>query len=79
MHADTRECSIWGRTRVLRAAKAELSAPTSPAGYVTDDSLMDSLPLNAKGKITHGIITYEFGVRFFSLSTVARKLGTYVD
>lgn len=58
---------ILGRARVLRAAKAKLSAPTSPAGNVADDSLMDSLPLNAKGKITHGITTYEcnVGVCFF--------------
>lgn len=65
---DTTECSSWSGTRVLRAAKAKLSAPTSPAGNVADDSLMDSLPLNAKEKITHGIVTYEcnMGVFFFS-------------
>lgn len=47
---------------VLQAARAKLSAPTSPAGNVADDSLMDSLPLKAKGKITHGVLTYECNV-----------------
>lgn len=65
-HTDTTVCSSWGRVCVLRAAKAKLSAPKSPAGNAADDSLMDSLPLNAKGKITHGIITYECNVDFFS-------------
>ena len=50
---------------MLRAAKAKLSALKSPAGNAADDSLMDSLPLNAKGKITHGIITYECNAVFF--------------
>lgn len=62
---------------MLRAAKAKLSALTSPAGNVADDSLMDSLPLNAKGEITHGIITYECNVGFFFffffLSNVERE------
>ena len=79
---DTTECSSWGRACVLRAAKAKLSAPTSPAGNVADDSLMDSLPLNAKGKITHGIITYECGVGFFLLlleQCRERESETYAD
>lgn len=65
---------------MLRAAKAKLSAPTSPAGNVADDSLMDSLSLNAKEKITHGIITYECNMEgFFFLSNVERNSETYVD
>lgn len=70
---------ILGKARVPRAATAKLSAPTSPAGNVADDSLMDSLPLNAKGKITHGITTYECNVGcFFFLSNVERESETYV-
>lgn len=71
---------IEGQQRVLGAAKAKLSAPNSPVGNVADDSLMNSLPLNAKGKITHGITTYECNVGcFFFLSNVEREPGTYVD
>lgn len=58
---------------MLRAAKAKLSALTSPAGNVADDSLMDSLPLNAKEKITHGIITYECNMGFFFLEQCREK------
>lgn len=66
---------------MLRAAKAKLSAPKSPAGNAADDSLMDSLPLNAKGEITHGIITYECNVDFFFLLELwrERESETYVD
>lgn len=70
---------IPGRMRALRAAEAKLSAPASPVGNVADDSLMDSLPLNAKGKITHGITTYECNVVLFFLSNVEREPETYVD
>lgn len=80
MYTDTTECSSWGRARVLWAAKAKLFAPASPAGNVADDSLMDSLALNAKGKITHGITTYECNVGFvLFLSNVEREPGTHVD
>lgn len=79
-HTDTAVCSSWGRACVLRAAKAKLSALKSPAGNAADDSLMDSLPLNAKGKITHGIITYECNAGFFFfLSIGERESETYVD